>query len=200
MMMKSIKLMYVMAGFIAISILFLYPSVKFFKDGRHYNQDSEKRFSCSLVTALIQAYDAEKLKTSIDKTVEAISVIEKELKDFKNKTVVSGYSAKVENRPTTSKKYDEVAKKSAELRKRKVLILLTQMRSGSSVIGELFNQKHGVPYFYEPVYPFGETPCKSQWQNRTQVVESIAHCRLENLKSLYAEGFNRSQRPDHFSR
>ena len=86
------------------------------------------------------------------------------------------------------------------VKRRKSVILLTQMRSGSSVIGELFNQKLGVPYFYEPVFPFGEEPCNAQWQNRTQVVEEIANCRFDKLKALYASGFERTKRPDMFAR
>ncbi|CAK8684756.1 unnamed protein product [Clavelina lepadiformis] len=38
------------------------------------------------------------------------------------------------------------------------VILLTHTRSGSSFVGEIFNQKRGVAYFYEPLYPFGTCP------------------------------------------
>ncbi|CAK8680172.1 unnamed protein product [Clavelina lepadiformis] len=38
------------------------------------------------------------------------------------------------------------------------VILLTHTRSGSSFVGEIFNQKRGVAYFYEPLFPFGTCP------------------------------------------
>ena len=197
---------------ITVSMYFQYPnlvSTNNYETG-HYdcaNQREEEDIKCKVLKALRQSYDAEDLKSSISRTIEAINVIEKELKELKAENKKTSAEISSENAiPTqTPRRADknistEDIETDARHVKRKVVILLTQMRSGSSVIGELFNQKRGVPYFYEPVFPFGEAPCTSQWQNRTQVIENIAHCRFDKLKSQYASGFKRSQRPDHFAR
>lgn len=129
---------------------------------------------CGIAMKLDEIYDAIKLQKLVNKTTDEMT-----------------------NRKTASETDDD---SESFLKRRKVVILLTQMRSGSSVIGELFNQKIGVPYFYEPVYPFGEIPCTAQWRNRTQVIENIAHCRLDRLTALYTEAFERTHRTDGFAR
>ena len=99
----------------------------------------------------------------------------------------------------TQKAYAAFSTNSISTR-RKVVIILTQRRSGSSVLGELFNQKLGVPFFYEPVFPFGELPCEGQWENRTQVVTYIANCNFDRLKALYTAAFERTKRDDKYAR
>ncbi|XP_078482830.1 carbohydrate sulfotransferase 1-like [Ciona intestinalis] len=80
------------------------------------------------------------------------------------------------------------------------VILLTQRRSGSSIVGELFNQYVNVSYFYEPLFPFDDT-CKQSLQNQTQkTIQHIASCELTHLPKLYNEAFNVTNRDDKYSK
>ena len=47
-------------------------------------------------------------------------------------------------------------------RKIDVVILLTMMRSGSSIVGSIFNERVNVTYLYEPFFPFGKQECNEK--------------------------------------
>ncbi|CAK8694477.1 unnamed protein product [Clavelina lepadiformis] len=91
-------------------------------------------------------------------------------------------------------------KKTPNPRRTDAVILLTQRRSGSSVLGELFNQRSDVTYLYEPLFPFVERPCDVQHKERVEVLRHITKCELEQLPSLYDKGFNVSNKNDIWSR
>lgn len=83
-----------------------------------------------------------------------------------------------------------------QLRKPQVVIVLSQMRSGSSVVGEMFNRRSDVSYFYEPLYPFGMGSCNHVSNDRLEVLRKFATCDFDGLDRLYDKAFNISKRPD----
>ena len=71
-------------------------------------------------------------------------------------------------------------------RKPRVVILLTMMRSGSSIVGSIFNERTNVTYLYEPLFPFGEQRCDEKRRNDSQaVLRHISTCHFEGLPPLY---------------
>ena len=71
-------------------------------------------------------------------------------------------------------------------KKTDAVILLTTMRSGSSILGSIFDQRHNVTYLYEPLFPFGESGCGNDVKgNVTSLLLSAASCHFENFKALY---------------
>lgn len=67
-----------------------------------------------------------------------------------------------------------------------VVILYSQIRSGSTFVGELFNKKVGATYIYEPLWQFSD-----EFQDiGIQVVNDIAHCQFDRLASVYKKVFN----------
>ena len=75
------------------------------------------------------------------------------------------------------------------------------IRSGSSFVGEFFNQRPNSMYWYEPLWPW--RPCTETsndtlnkdgptWWNklsRMKAVEAYFSCELGGLQQMYAEGF-----------
>ncbi|XP_076801917.1 carbohydrate sulfotransferase 1-like [Clavelina lepadiformis] len=74
------------------------------------------------------------------------------------------------------------------------------MRSGSSILGELFNQRTGVTYLYEPVFPFDERPCERLYEDRIQVLRHISRCEFFPLPALYKKAYNVTNRNDIHAR
>ena len=69
------------------------------------------------------------------------------------------------------------------------VILFTKMRSGSSIVGSIFNKRENVTYLYEPLYPFGrgELSCKQDLEERLLALKYISTCQFEKLAQLYQE-------------
>ena len=80
--------------------------------------------------------------------------------------------------------YNDVIKK-----KPLVVFLVSQCRSGSSVLGELFNQRSGVTYIYEPLYPLrtrNGVQSPPELLNATkELVEDMARCKFTQLPHFY---------------
>ena len=72
------------------------------------------------------------------------------------------------------------------------VILFTKMKSGSSIVGSIFNKRRGVTYLYEPLYPFSETPCVFALPERLSVLHAISRCQFEKVGQLY----QMTRRPD----
>lgn len=80
------------------------------------------------------------------------------------------------------------------------VFIITQCRSGSSILGEAFNQESNVTYLYEPLYPFRE---KDYVQADLELeplcvkaVEEIAHCNFESLPAKYRTAFKTTKQTD----
>ena len=82
------------------------------------------------------------------------------------------------------------------------VILLTMIRSGSSILGSIFNERTNVTYLYEPLYPFGLiSGIKECNENFTKddisaVLRFIAKCDFENILPYY----RRSKRTNEFAK
>ena len=70
-----------------------------------------------------------------------------------------------------------------------VVFLVSQCRSGSSVLGELFNQRSGVTYIYEPLYPLrtrnGVQSPPELLNTTKRLVENMARCKFTQLPHFY---------------
>lgn len=82
------------------------------------------------------------------------------------------------------------------------VFLVSQCRSGSSIIGELFNRRANVTFLYEPLYPFrefnGRPLAEALVPKSVEAVEAIARCNFTRLPELYREGFASSKQPDNY--
>jgi len=72
------------------------------------------------------------------------------------------------------------------------VILFTKMKSGSTIVGSIFNKRKKVMYLYEPLYPFSETPCVFALEERLRVLYSVSSCHFEKVGPLY----QLTRRPD----
>ena len=71
-------------------------------------------------------------------------------------------------------------------KKTDVVILLTMMRSGSSIVGSIFNERVNVTYLYEPLFPFGKQQCDEKTrQSSLDVLRNVSSCHFEKLRLLY---------------
>ena len=73
------------------------------------------------------------------------------------------------------------------------VLLVSQCRSGSSVVGELFNRRRGATYLYEPLYPL-RTADYVQAPDEliplsTELVNDTVHCRFQRLPEMYRRAF-----------
>nr|XP_026696605.1 carbohydrate sulfotransferase 1 isoform X3 [Ciona intestinalis] len=71
------------------------------------------------------------------------------------------------------------------LSKPTAVIIFTSMRSGSSFLGELFNQHSQVFYMFEPLHAFGSY--KEQRENRFRALHDISRCNFTNLPNMYKQ-------------
>ena len=85
-----------------------------------------------------------------------------------------------------SKITDPINQSENSKKKIDVVILLTMMRSGSSIVGSLFDMRVNVTYLYEPLYPFGKQECNGKTrQSSLAVLRNVSSCHFENLALLY---------------
>ena len=78
------------------------------------------------------------------------------------------------------------------------IILLSMIRSGSSILGSIFNERRNVTYFYEPLFPLSSlNNCDEQYSpaDFETAIRSIATCEFGKLVPLY----QRMSRTDRFS-
>lgn len=92
------------------------------------------------------------------------------------------------------RRINSTSSRSDTAKRQKILIILTQIRSGSSFAGEIFAASNDSLYFYEPLIPFGDR-CDFQ-EGKEALLKQLLSCDLSNLKNLYSYGFNVSKRPD----
>ena len=88
---------------------------------------------------------------------------------------------KVSNEPILT------AENGASTGKAQAVILLTQIRFGSTFLGELFNKKTNVTYFYEPVWQFPS----HHMQDAVNVINDLSRCRFDRLADIYKKVYDR---------
>ena len=87
--------------------------------------------------------------------------------------------------PTNTKEISHYPLKPVK-EKTDAVILLTTMRSGSSIVGSIFDERLNVTYLYEPLFPFGDSGCGDEV--RKDAVALLYHastCHFEKFKGLY---------------
>lgn len=80
--------------------------------------------------------------------------------------------------------------------KQKVVILMTQCRSGSSFTGEIFSASDGTMYLYEPLLPYG-MDCTVLEDRKFAFLSRILNCNFTGLQPEYNIGFSTSHQPDY---
>ncbi|CAK8684181.1 carbohydrate sulfotransferase 3-like [Clavelina lepadiformis] len=74
------------------------------------------------------------------------------------------------------------------------VVVFTTMRSGSSFLGELFNQHPQVFYLFEPLHAFGEYP--SQASPRKKALLDLARCNFTGIPDMYRKAINETGNND----
>ena len=67
------------------------------------------------------------------------------------------------------------------------VVLLTYYRSGSSFVGELFNQHPDVFYHFEPLFPYSEN-CSHSPAYKTEkvsLIEDLLKCKMPNWRVIF---------------
>ena len=91
--------------------------------------------------------------------------------------------------------------KTSNTRNRTAVFLVTQCRSGSSILGELFNRRERVTYLYEPLYPFRAQACSPPpvelVGKSVRAVEAMTRCDFGGLPKFYKEAYAHTGLEDH---
>ncbi|XP_078485025.1 carbohydrate sulfotransferase 1-like [Ciona intestinalis] len=83
--------------------------------------------------------------------------------------------------------------------RRKVVILFTTKRSGSTFLGEVFNQNPNAFYLFEPLFPFTRT-CDLLREERINTLRQFTECNFKNVSEIYKEAFNIIKHTDKFAK
>ena len=71
-------------------------------------------------------------------------------------------------------------------KKARTVIIVSQVRFGSTFLGEFFNKRTDVSYFYEPIWRFPS----EHMQDAVKVIKDLSNCRFDRLSSVYEKVFN----------
>ena len=104
---------------------------------------------------------------------------------------------KLDNSPKTvnSKKHINFKKLDAK----KLIILFTNKRSGSSFAGELLNQISNSFYLFEPLFPFTRE-CDILKMERVEALQTLLQCQFENITEIYKSTFRLTNHTDAFAK
>ena len=70
---------------------------------------------------------------------------------------------------------------------KKGLLLLTYFRSGSSFLGEFFNQNPETFYLFEPLFPYGNDCANDTFrQEKVQLLRSLLKCDMPNKRDIFS--------------
>ena len=109
-------------------------------------------------------------------------------------------SSKVTSAKVTSANMTIAKVTNDKVTRRTAVLLVTQCRSGSSILGELFNRRERVVYLYEPLYPLrshGCGPIPVEFEARAvRAVEDMVRCEFADLPALYQEAYALTKQPD----
>ena len=109
-------------------------------------------------------------------------------------------SAKMTSAKVTSANMTIAKVTNDKVTRRTAVLLVTQCRSGSSILGELFNRRERVVYLYEPLYPlrsYGCWPMPVEFEARAvRAVEDMVRCEFADLPALYQEAYALTKQPD----
>lgn len=81
----------------------------------------------------------------------------------------------------------------------RVVIIFTSKRSGSTLLGELFNQNREIFYLFEPLFPYTRN-CDILRQERTRLLEKISRCDFSDMPEDYVNAFSTTKHTDKNSK
>lgn len=81
-------------------------------------------------------------------------------------------------------------------KKKTVVILVANQRTGSTFLGEIFNKNPSVFYLFEPLLPYSKH-CDILQRERIDLFSDLLQCRFENIKNAYEHAFNISRFSDN---
>uniref|UniRef100_H2ZM12 Sulfotransferase n=1 Tax=Ciona savignyi TaxID=51511 RepID=H2ZM12_CIOSA len=81
---------------------------------------------------------------------------------------------------------------------RKVVIVFTSKRSGSSFLGEMFNQNPNAFYLFEPLFPFTRT-CTVLRSERVDALRQFTQCKFDNITQVYENAFKVTNYTDEYA-
>nr|XP_039273948.1 carbohydrate sulfotransferase 1-like [Styela clava] len=81
------------------------------------------------------------------------------------------------------------------MQKKTVVLLIANQRSGSTFVGEIFNQNPKAFYLFEPLFPFTKQ-CKYLEIERVDLLNDFLQCNFDNLKQAYLKAFARTKFTD----
>jgi len=82
--------------------------------------------------------------------------------------------------------------------RKKVILLLSNKRSGTSFAGHLFYENPTIFYLFEPLFPFTRS-CEVLQQERVNFLRQILHCEFENLQKQYQNAFLVTNHSDEYA-
>ena len=80
--------------------------------------------------------------------------------------------------------------------RQKVVIVMTQCRSGSSFVGETLAASSSSMYLYEPLFSYGMN-CHESENRKEELLVRLLNCNFTGLKEEYDLGFKISGFPDY---
>lgn len=66
------------------------------------------------------------------------------------------------------------------------VLIITNYRSGSTFLGQLFNQHPDAFYTFEPLYPFGSN-CSFELHRRVKTIHEMIKCSFPDMSQLYQD-------------
>uniref|UniRef100_H2XJN5 Sulfotransferase n=1 Tax=Ciona intestinalis TaxID=7719 RepID=H2XJN5_CIOIN len=82
--------------------------------------------------------------------------------------------------------------------RQKVVILFTTKRSGSTFLGEVFNQNPEAFYLFEPLFPFTRT-CDLLREERINALRQFTECNFKNISEIYKNAFTVLEHTDKYA-
>ena len=94
---------------------------------------------------------------------------------------------------------EENLKHQANETKPTAVLLISQYRSGSSILGSLFQQQEGSFYLYEPLFPMSHrfrAVHTDLLEDSVKAVDLMVRCKLESLRDIYKHAFDVTKKAD----
>ena len=82
--------------------------------------------------------------------------------------------------------------------RRKVILLLSNKRSGTSFAGHLFYENPRIFYLFEPLFPFTRS-CDVLQEERISCLHHLLQCEFEHLNTQYQHAFRVTNHSDMFA-
>nr|XP_002130975.1 carbohydrate sulfotransferase 3-like [Ciona intestinalis] len=100
--------------------------------------------------------------------------------------------------PSMVKNQTPYGKRVSSYSRQKVVILFTTKRSGSTFLGEVFNQNPEAFYLFEPLFPFTRT-CDLLREERINALRQFTECNFKNISEIYKNAFTVLEHTDKYA-